>query len=325
MGVAWTSPTLMQIGRTAAVAGLVALALGSGCKHRRSAYRPVFVDPEPALLDATPSSATIVPTNPSPYDYEYDYAAPADAAIGEDVPYVAAPAEAYPQTEPELDLEPVDPIDPRPPVDQGTIPSGVDLQPPSDIPPQTRRDTGVSRTLTSNRAELSARVQALSDDPIDLVQPPRAERAWRYIVLHHSARPTGGYAQLDRDHRERGGLDGCGYHFVIGNGTESPDGTIEVTRRWSEQRGGAHCRDGSHPGINEYGIGICLVGDLDATGPTPKQVESARLLVAYLQSRYQIAGGRVGPHAAFTKGSTVCPGERFPTQQILGRPNLATR
>ena len=98
-----------------------------------------------------------------------------------------------------------------------------------------------------------------------------------------------------------------------------------MTRRWSDQRGGAHCRDASHPGLNEYGIGICLVGDLDATGPTRKQVESARLLVAYLQGRYRIDAGHVGTHAAFTKGNTVCPGERFPTQQILGRPNLAAR
>ena len=323
MGVAWTNTTLTRIGQIAALAGLVALALGSGCRHRRSAYRPVFVDPEPALIDATPSSATIIPTNPSPYDYQYD-AAPIDSAISEDVPYLPEPAEAFPKNEPELNLSPVDPIVPQPRIDQETIPSGVG-QPPEVVPPQTRRDTGVRRTLTTSRAELSARVQALADDPIDLVQPPKAERAWRFVVLHHSARPTGGYAQLDRDHRERGGLDGCGYHFVIGNGTESPDGTIEVTRRWSEQRGGAHCRDASAPSINEYGIGICLVGDLNATGPTPKQVESARLLVAYLQSRYRIDGRHVGTHDAFTSGNTVCPGERFPTQQILGRPNLAAR
>ena len=118
MGVAWTSTTLSRIGRTAAVMGMVALALGSGCRHRRSAYRPVFVDPEPALINASPSSATIIPTNPSPYDYQYDDT-PISSAIGEDVPYLPEPAEAFPSNEPELDLAPVDPIEPQSPVDRG--------------------------------------------------------------------------------------------------------------------------------------------------------------------------------------------------------------
>jgi N-acetyl-anhydromuramyl-L-alanine amidase AmpD len=163
----------------------------------------------------------------------------------------------------------------------------------------------------------------MADDPIDLVQPPKADRPWRYIVLHHSATAEGGYAQIDRQHRDRAGLDGCSYHFVIGNGTDSPDGTIEVTRRWSEQRPGAHCRDAKHPSVNEYGIGICLVGNLDQDGPTPRQVEAARVLVAYLKDRYMIPGDRVATHAAFSQSPTVCPGGRFPTEQILGRPSLA--
>ena len=118
-------------------------------------------------------------------------------------------------------------------------------------------------------------------------------------------------------------MDGCGYHFVIGNGTGSRDGAIEVTRRWSEQRPGAHCRDAAHPAVNEYGIGICLVGDLDAGPPTPKQVESARALVAYLQQRYAIPPERVVTHATVSATPTACPGSRFPTERDPRPPPAA--
>ncbi len=108
------------------------------------------------------------------------------------------------------------------------------------------------------------------NDPGDLFQPPKADRGWRYIVIHHSASASGSYASIDRQHRSRLGTDGCGYHFVIGNGSDSPDGQIEVTRRWAEQKAGAHCRDATTSDVNDYGIGICLVGDFDQGAPTPR-------------------------------------------------------
>ena len=163
------------------------------------------------------------------------------------------------------------------------------------------------------------------DDPADLLQPPKADRRWQYIVLHHSAHPTGSYAQIDRDHRQVKGFSGCGYHFVVGNGSESPDGRIEVARRWSEQKAGAHCRDGKHPDVNDYGIGICLVGDLDNEPPTPKQVEAARVLVAYLRERYGIPGPNVGTHARLATGPTDCPGRHFPNALLRASLDDAPR
>src|SRR4051812_3753672 len=50
---------------------------------------------------------------------------------------------------------------------------------------------------------------------------------WQYIVIHHSATPSGSAAAFDRMHRAKG-WDELGYHFVIGNGTMSGDGQIEV-------------------------------------------------------------------------------------------------
>jgi N-acetyl-anhydromuramyl-L-alanine amidase AmpD len=119
------------------------------------------------------------------------------------------------------------------------------------------------------------------------------------------------------------GTHGCGYHFVIGNGTESADGLIEVASRWSNQIGGAHCRDSTSSEANEYGIGICLVGDFESNAPTPRQIEAARSLVQYLRERYQIPAENVGTHAQFTEAAIACPGQRFPTNEILDRKPVA--
>jgi hypothetical protein len=163
------------------------------------------------------------------------------------------------------------------------------------------------------------------NDPGDLFQPPKAERPWKYVVLHHSAKSSGSYDQIDREHRDTHGWDGCGYHFVIGNGTGSPDGQIEVAQRWVNQKHGIHCRDGKNSDVSEYGIGICLVGDLDDAPPTPRQIAAAKALVAYLGVRYQIPAGQIGTHAQLAATPTACPGKHFPAQAILGNRSLVRR
>jgi N-acetyl-anhydromuramyl-L-alanine amidase AmpD len=177
----------------------------------------------------------------------------------------------------------------------------------------------------ASRAALRSRLKPLVDDPNDLFLPPKADRPWKYIVLHHSATATGSYAQIDQEHRKVQGWAGCGYHFVIGNGTQSPDGQIEVAKRWADQKSGAHCRNGKTAEINEDGIGICLVGDFDQAPPTARQVESARALVSYLRDRYRIPADHVGTHALLANGPTACPGKNFPVAAILGTRSLALR
>lgn len=174
-------------------------------------------------------------------------------------------------------------------------------------------------------AALTDRLTPYVNDPADLFSPPKADRPWKYVVLHHSASTTGGYDSIDREHRERLGWQGCGYHFVIGNGSETPDGRIEVARRWTDQKHGVHCRDGKHPDMNEYGIGICLVGDLEKAPPTERQIAAAQVLVAYLRSRYKIAADHTETHSHLAAAPTSCPGRLFPSQQILGSTGLVLR
>jgi N-acetyl-anhydromuramyl-L-alanine amidase AmpD len=118
-------------------------------------------------------------------------------------------------------------------------------------------------------------------------------------------------------HREENHWDGVGYDFVIGNGTNSGDGQVEVTFRWKEQRTGAHCGGTPDNWANEDGIGICLVGNFDHDTPSPRQMQSLAKLVHFLQERYGISNRRIYGHNT-TPGAraTACPGRRFPMSRL---------
>lgn len=137
----------------------------------------------------------------------------------------------------------------------------------------------------------------------------RISSRWTTIVIHHSATDGGGARRFDRYHRKSNGWDELGYHFVIGNGTDTPDGYVEVGSRWRKQKHGAHCKTrGNYH--NEHGIGICLVGDFTKTKPTRKQLASLNELVSFLCGTSDIPSRRVTTHRAATK-KTQCPGQNF--------------
>lgn len=143
--------------------------------------------------------------------------------------------------------------------------------------------------------------------------PPRSlEKQWGAIVVHHSATPNGNLDIFDRWHREGNHWEGVGYDFVIGNGTDSANGQIEVTFRWDQQKVGAHCKT---PGnwANEHTIGICLVGDFKHDPPTQRQMASLAKLVRFLCARYRISPDLIYGHNT-TPGARVtqCPGVAFP-------------
>jgi N-acetyl-anhydromuramyl-L-alanine amidase AmpD len=138
--------------------------------------------------------------------------------------------------------------------------------------------------------------------------PRSKSERWECIVVHHSATPMGGATRFDRAHRERG-FDELGYHFVIGNGTDTGDGEVEVGPRWKAQKYGAHCRS-PEDYYNEHGIGICLVGNFDESRPTAAQVQSLTRLVKYLRRTYDIPADKVFSHGGVT-GMTHCPGKHF--------------
>jgi N-acetyl-anhydromuramyl-L-alanine amidase AmpD len=151
-------------------------------------------------------------------------------------------------------------------------------------------------------------------DPDDAALPPEVSRVtsprpWKVIALHHSATERGGAAAFDKMHKARG-WDGVGYHFVVGNGTDTADGALETTFRWREQREGAHVK-----GWNDIAIGICLVGNFEEADPTAAQLETLRRLVRHLRRRFAVPPERVVGHGRL--GTTLCPGKRFPLDAVV--------
>jgi hypothetical protein len=296
------------------------LLLLAGCRHHRSAMRPVYVESAPAAAIVAPCApgspgCTPATTTTSP-SAGFEDATPGGLSAPAGTKVVPPSGNG----EPPLNI----PSAGDSPSSSGveSIPSNTGTSPPTGAQRQPGPSTSRS---SSGRVTMKSRVEPFVNDPQDLFQPPKVDRPWKYVVLHHSAHAQGSYAQIDREHRKNLGTDGCGYHFVIGNGTESPDGQIEVAQRWSDQKAGAHCRDARTPEVNDYGIGICLVGNLDQATPTPRQVEAARALVDYLRSRYRIPADHVGTHTTLASHPTVCPGKNFPIQAILGNRSVALR
>ncbi|MFO1094793.1 MAG: peptidoglycan recognition family protein [Planctomycetaceae bacterium] len=145
-------------------------------------------------------------------------------------------------------------------------------------------------------------------------------KEWRYIVLHHTASTSGSVASIHAEHQQRKDGDGnpwrgIGYHFVIGNGNGMPDGAIEPTFRWQDQSSGAHAGVALY---NDYGIGICLIGNFDESPPTPRQVAAVRQLVAALKGACHIDTGGVIRHGDVK--ATACPGKLFPFEEVAATP-----
>lgn len=137
--------------------------------------------------------------------------------------------------------------------------------------------------------------------------PPPPKRQWSYVVIHHSATPSGNAAIFDREHRAKG-WDELGYHFVIDNGRGGPDGKIEVGSRWIEQKQGAHTGSTPDDAYNEHGIGICLVGDFSHSSPSKAQLASLAKLVRQLMAVNNIEPQNVIGHREAPGARTLCPG-----------------
>lgn len=151
-----------------------------------------------------------------------------------------------------------------------------------------------------------------------LCQTNANENRWEYIVVHHSATAKGNAARFDHYHREKRGWEyGLAYHFVIGNGSFSGDGEIEVSERWKKQIHGAHT---ANMDCNRVAIGICLVGDFENEGvPTDNQFESLVGLIQYLSGKYNIPLSNILLHKQVHQKGTACPGKNFPVAKLKTR------
>ena len=156
----------------------------------------------------------------------------------------------------------------------------------------------------------------------EIDRAPVLSRRWRYIVVHNSGTRQGNAKAFEYYHRKvRRMQNGLAYHFVIGNGTSSGDGEIEIGNRWRRQINGGHVHSDF---LNNIALGICLVGDYNRDLPTKRQQESLEELIRYLRQRV----GKIDRKFAIVKAHreinpprwpTDCPGDKFPYRWLHSR------
>lgn len=139
-----------------------------------------------------------------------------------------------------------------------------------------------------------------------VVGPKHYSSRWRSITIHHSATLEGDAEAFDRNHRRRG-MGGLFYHFVIGNGTASGDGEIEVGWRWRKQNQVNRKQD----------IQVCLVGDFNRQKVYPAQFESLLSLINVLRRQYNIPLRNIRRHKDVSRKATDCPGRNFPFRRLI--------
>lgn len=154
-------------------------------------------------------------------------------------------------------------------------------------------------------------------DAIDRAQV--AKHRWRYIVIHNSGTRQGNAKAFDYYHLHiRKMKNGLAYHFVVGNGSSSGDGQIEIGNRWTRQINGGHVHSDY---LNNIALGICLVGDFNRDVPTQRQINSTAELVRYLRNRV----GKIDRQEAILKAHreinpprwpTDCPGNQWKDQDL---------
>ena len=226
-------------------------------------------------------------------------------------------ATATPVVQPRTAPTRVAPVTPPPPtvdlpaditVEKSGLEEEQGFEPPPPPPPRRRFSLWPFSRRPSYRY--------LSNNVIEAIRRAPVQRSrWKFIIVHNSGTRQGNARAFDYYHRRvRRMQNGMAYHFVIGNGTSSGDGQIEIGDRWRRQINGGHVHSDY---LNNISLGICFVGDFNRQRPTRAQLESAEELIKYLRDRCGKAEGRtigVRPHKEMNppRYATDCPGDAFP-------------
>jgi hypothetical protein len=182
------------------------------------------------------------------------------------------------------------------------------FEPPPSPPPRKFGLWPWSRRASNYRYLTRSVIEAIRRAPVK-------RRRWQFIVVHNSGTRQGNARVFDYYHRRvRRMQNGLAYHFVIGNGTSTGNGQVEVGDRWRRQINGGHVHSDY---LNNISLGICLVGDFNRDQPTRAQLDACDELIRYLRERCGKVGWRdipVKPHREMNppRWATDCPGDDFP-------------
>jgi hypothetical protein len=192
-------------------------------------------------------------------------------------------------------------------IEKSGIEEDQGFEPPPSPPPRRSGFWPWSRPV-SYRYLTSSVIEAIRRAPVK-------RRRWQFIVVHNSGTRQGNARVFDYYHKHvRRMQNGLAYHFVIGNGTSTGNGQVEVGDRWRRQINGGHVHSDY---LNNIALGICLVGDFNRDQPTRAQLDSCEELVRYLRERCgKTERGTipVKPHREMNppRWATDCPGDDFP-------------
>ena len=92
--------------------------------------------------------------------------------------------------------------------------------------------------LLTNISSMTERPEV---DPIFNGEMPVDATNWSSIVIQHLGEPAASIKSIQRSHLS-GGLDGIGFHFIIGNGNGLGDGVVHGTMVKASQSSSSYLR-----------------------------------------------------------------------------------
>ncbi len=138
---------------------------------------------------------------------------------------------------------------------------------------------------------------------------------WSHIMIHHSLTKdseTVSWNAIRKYHVETNGWKDIGYHF----GLEKVNDVLECFVGRPLDMRGAHCKEGS---MNEFAIGICVVGNYDTAPPAPDVLDVlVHRLVIPMMLAFDIKADKIVFHREYATYKS-CPGTQFTKDMILSR------
>ena len=128
---------------------------------------------------------------------------------------------------------------------------------------------------------------------------------WQSIVIHQTGSTTGS-AQTIAQSSRKAGLNGLGYHFVINNGRGrgAPDGRIQVSQCWVEQKPEGNRPFSQSSILGRSAIRICLIGDFSTSGPSPTQMRQLQSLLRSIQQHCRIPSRKISLAGSMAAGTS---------------------
>lgn len=124
----------------------------------------------------------------------------------------------------------------------------------------------------------------------------------RYVVVHHTEREHWTIHQWHKNHSNRKGWLGFGYHYFI------DQKTCEIYEGRQRNEEGSHVEH-----YNDCSIGVCFDGNFDKYEIKDAQLRASVELIASLQLIYDAPLLR---HKDFPDVKKSCPGENFPIEDL---------